>query len=41
MRIYNKSYFLEMDLNFQESDKDAAWDLYIVLLARITTLMII
>ncbi len=32
-----KTPFLELDLNFQDADKDAAWDLYIELLTRITT----
>ncbi|RNB87897.1 hypothetical protein EDM56_12915 [Brevibacillus fluminis] len=32
-----KTPFLEMDWNPQEKDKDAAWELYIELLTRITT----
>lgn len=29
--------FLELDLNFADADKDAAWEMYIELLTRITT----
>lgn len=32
-----KTPFLEMDWNPQEKDKDAAWEMYIELLTRITT----
>jgi hypothetical protein len=32
-----KTPFLEMDWNPQEADKNAAWDMYIELLTRITT----
>lgn len=32
-----KTPFLEMDLTLSDKDKDAAWDLYIELLTRITT----
>jgi hypothetical protein len=32
-----KTPFLEMDWNPQEKDKEAAWDMYIELLTRITT----
>lgn len=32
-----KAPFLEMDWNPQEKDKDAAWELYIELLTRVTT----
>ncbi|MFW9973180.1 MAG: hypothetical protein ACFFDF_23555 [Candidatus Odinarchaeota archaeon] len=32
-----KAPFLELELNFKDVDKDAAWDLYIELLTRITT----
>lgn len=32
-----KTPFLEMDWNPQEADKEAAWELYIELLTRITT----
>jgi len=32
-----KTPFLEMDWNLQEADKNAAWDMYIELLTRITT----
>lgn len=32
-----KTNFLEMDLTFKDADKDAAWELYIELVTRITT----
>jgi hypothetical protein len=31
------AHFLEADLNFQDADRDAAWEMYIELLTRITT----
>lgn len=32
-----KTSFLEMDLSFNDADRDAAWELYIELVTRITT----
>lgn len=32
-----KTNFLEMDFTFKDADKDAAWELYIELVTRITT----
>lgn len=32
-----KTNFLEMDLSFKDADRDAAWELYIELVTRITT----
>ena len=32
-----KTPFLDADISFQDSDKSAAWDLYVELLTRVTT----